>query len=235
MPTLVWNGGFQGVVQKKLEESQTSKNTCVDIRGLLQKSTSVNAFLNNYMLSSENSDANLLLRLQEFKRNLENKVAQENRATTGIIRDESNDTVTVNEYLNTLESDTRYLRFVNECLKTYSDKNELNTQKEITEESKIRYESLQTPEERVSYYEGIFPLTRSISETSLFVMFGLALLFLFYAAAVFLRMSGINFDISFPAIVMGSSAGYSFLEGYGPLAVGFVLGIITAIFYYFMN
>lgn len=235
MPTLVWSSGSQTVIPVNVEQTQTSKNTCTDIRSLLQQSTSTDAFLNNYKLSSANSNQNILLRLQELKRGLEEKVVSDRRGTTEITSDQVDDSVKVETYLQNLESDVRYLRFVNDCLKTYSDRPELQAQKERTEESKIRFESLQTPEERVSYYEGIFPLTRPISETGLFVMFGLALLFLFYSAALFLRMSGIQFDITFPAMVMGSSYGFSFLEGYGPLIIGFVLGIITALFYYLMT
>jgi hypothetical protein len=235
MPTLVWNGGFQGVNPVNLEQSVTAKNTCTDIRPILQQSASVNAFLDRYKLSSDNSDSNILKRLQEFRASLEGKVASENRATTGITRDEENSTVTVKKYLDTLESDVRYLRFVNECLTTYSDKPELQSQKDKTEESKIRYESLQTPEERVSYYEGWFPLFRTISETGLFVLFGLSLLFLFYSAALFLRMGGITLDITLPSTVYGNSYGVSMLEGYGPIVVGFVLGLITATYYYFIR
>ena len=235
MPTLVWNTDSQSVNPVNLEQTQTSKNTCTDIRSLLQKSTSVPRFLHNFKLSDPNSNENILLRLQDFKSALEGKVVLERRGITEITGDQIDDTVQVKTYLQNLENDVRYIRFVNDCLKTYSDRPELQAQKERTEESKIRFESLQTPEERVSYYEGLFPLSRPISETGLFVMFGLALLFLFYSSALFLRMSGINFDISFPAFVMGSSSGLGFLEGYGPLVVGFVLGIITALFYYLMT
>lgn len=226
-PTLTWSSGSATVIPVVLEQTVTAKNTCVDIQTVAKQATSTSSFLNRYKLSSDSSDTNMLKRLQEFRANLE-RVPAEQRANLQITTD-----VGVKSYLDTVQSNITYLRFVDECLKSANNYDGLQKQKEKTEESKIRYESLKTPEERVSYYEGWFPLFRPISETGLFVLFGIALLALFYSAALFLRLGGISLDITLPGVVAGDSYGFSFLEGYGPIVIGFILGVITATYYYF--
>ena len=235
MPTIVWNGGFAGVEPVTLEANILQKNTCSAIQQQANQSINADSFLKIYkLLPNDNSNLNLLKRLQEFRQTIESKVKSENRSITNIVEDQQNNTATnVKEYLNDLESNVRYMRFVNDCMMINPDKKGLDEQKEKTEESRLRYESLKTPEERVSYYEGWFPLLRPISETGLFVLFGLSLLFLFYSAALFLRMAGIQFDITLPGIVLGQTYGVSALQGNGPFIIGFLLGAITAIIYYF--
>jgi hypothetical protein len=226
-PTLTWSSGSAKVIPVVLEQSVTAKNTCSNVQALSKQSASASSFLTNYKLSSDSSDSNMLKRLQEFRASLE-KVPAEQRANMQITTE-----VGVKDYLNTVQSNVTYLRFVDECLKSSNNYDGLQEQRDKTEESKLRYESLKTPEERVSYYEGWFPLFRPISETGLFALFGIALLALFYSAALFLRMGGISLDITLPGVVAGDSYGFSFLEGYGPIVVGFVLGLIAATFYYF--
>jgi hypothetical protein len=235
MPTLIWNGGFAGVEPVTLEENILQKNTCSTIQQQANQSVNVDSFLKTYkLLPSDNSNSNLLKRLQEFRQTIESKVKSENRSTTNILEDQKNNTTTnVKEYLNELDLNVRYLRFVNDCMTINPGKKDLDEQKEKTEESRLRYESLKTPEERVSYYEGWFPLLRPISETGLFVLFGLSLLFLFYSAALFLRMAGIQLDITLPGIVLGQTYGVSALQGKGPFIIGFFLGVLSAIVYYF--
>lgn len=67
-------------------------------------------------------------------------------------------------------------------------------QKKITETAKLRLESIQSPEEKVSYYEGWFPLNRPLNDVSLFVLFSLSILFLLISVSVFLRMGGVEFN-----------------------------------------
>lgn len=235
MPTIVWNGGWAGVQPVTMEENVLQQNTCSAIQQKANQSVNANAFLKNYKLSpADNSDSNLLKRLQEFRQEIETKVKPENRSTTNITEDQTNNTAkNVKGYLNEVESNIRYLRLVNDCMAINPNVKGLEAQKEKTEESRIRYETLQTPEERVSYYEGWFPLLRPISETGLFVLFGISLLFLFYSAALFLRMAGIQLDIQFPSLVFGQTYGVPGLTGQGPLVLGFVLGAISATVYYF--
>ena len=227
--TVTWNtvpGSANTIIPVTLDPTIIAKNTCTQVDTLVKGTASVNSFLHNYKLSSTDSSQNILKRLQELRSKLE-ETKLEQRANTNI------EEQGLTKYLDTLDSNVRYLRFVDECLKSSSQQDKLNEQKDKTEESKIRFESLQSPEERVSYYEGWFPLFRPISESGLFVLFGFALLFLFYSSALFLRMSGITLDITLPTSVVGDTYGISFLEGYGPIVVGFGLGLLTATFYYF--
>ena len=84
-------------------------------------------------------------------------------------------------------------------------------QKKKTETATLRLESIQSPEEKVSSYEGWFPLNRPLTDTSLFVLFSLSILFLLLSVSVFLRMGGVEFNF----LVEPTGGGAAFLAQFG--------------------
>ena len=68
------------------------------------------------------------------------------------------------------------------------------SEKDNTETSKLRLESIQSPEEKVGYYESWFPLNRPLNDISLFVLFGFSIFFLLLSVTMFLRMGGVEFN-----------------------------------------
>jgi hypothetical protein len=111
---------------------------------------------------------------------------------------------------------------------------ELEAQKAKTEESRLRLESIKSPEEKVSYYEGWFPLFRPMTETMIFTLFGTGLLLLLVGLAVFLKMGGISLEFQVVGVGgAGTGAGFDptlfFMNNKGILIGGVALGIGAAI------
>jgi hypothetical protein len=140
----------------------------------------------------------------------------------------------VNTFLTNVENTSLpVLRLVKSCLEEDGqlDKAEYNSAKAAKEESKLRLDSILTPERHLSYYDGWFPIIRPMHETSLFVLFGLALFMLIVSILVFLRMGGVHIQINIPQFSVpypelgasSSSTPYVF----GGLAVGFLATYIA--------
>ena len=111
----------------------------------------------------------------------------------------------INTFLSALNTThLPILRLVDNCLKEDQqiDMTEYNSAKAIKEESKSRLESILTPEQHTSYYEGWFPIVRPMTEFSLFTLFGTALFLLLVSIMVFLSMSGVVVQIQIPDLLL---------------------------------
>lgn len=105
----------------------------------------------------------------------------------------------INEYLTSLEkTQIPVQKLVAACLseKVAPDTTKLDVSKRDYETSKARYESV--TEQTTSYYEGWFPLYRPVKEQSLFILFGISILFLLVACLLFLSQSDIYLKIELP-------------------------------------
>jgi hypothetical protein len=67
--------------------------------------------------------------------------------------------------------------------------------------SKDRYDHLHSSEEKVSYYEGTFPIYRPVKENTLFILFAAALFFILLALFIFLRTQGVEVNVILPSTV----------------------------------
>lgn len=206
--------------------------TCPTIASLAQTSPT---FYSDYKITATNPTAandtytNISQFLTSFPQTLEGTVTVTNPPSTT----NDNDQI-VGVYLPYLEN--TYLptvRYVRQCLEESSTPNydSLLLQKGITAESKDRLDSIKTPEQRVSYYEGWFPLIRPISEAGLFALFGVGLLFMILALGVFLRLGGIEFHITLPTVFVNT--GYGGESGYMKYVyIGAVVGSIIGVVLY---
>lgn len=140
----------------------------------------------------------------------------------------------INTFLSALKTtQLPTLRLVDNCLKEDQqiDMTEYNSAKAIEQESKSRLESILTPEQHTSYYEGWFPIVRPMTEFSLFLLFGGALFLLLVSITIFLSMSGVVVQIQIPELMLPEML--SFLNYYIPpgssyyLYAGLFFGIIA--------
>lgn len=162
-----------------------------------------NTFLNRYKLSSQTT-SNLITNLQNFKSDLDSENVDKNQVVSFDPNTETNDDI--DYYLNLVNNSLLpNLRLVNNCLKENNSYNleAIEKQKELTDESRLRLETVKDPETKVSYYEGWFPLFRPMSEPALFGIFTTAVFLLILSIGVFLRMSGIQFSITLPSVFVG--------------------------------
>lgn len=207
--------------------------TCPTIATLAQSSPT---FLSDYKISSsatptaaEDTWTNLNQFITSFPQTLEGTIPITNPPSPS----NPNDQI-VSFYLPYLQNTyLPVLRYVRQCLEESRAPNydSLLEQKSVTEESKDRLESIKTPEQRVSYYEGWFPLIRPISEGALFALFGVGLLFMILAIGVFLKMGGIEFQITIPTFFISSEYGSE--SGYMKyIYIGATLGIAAGILIY---
>jgi hypothetical protein len=191
----------------------TTDNTCDAILASAKRNqNSLNTFLSTYKLQDDNN-TNLIENLTTFKTALENASSTQT-FPEGDIKNYITQTVT---------GSIQKIRLASNCLyeeTVMRNTDELDKQKEITEESKLRYESILHPEQKVSYYEGWFPLFRPMKESAIFVLFAIGLLFLLFSITVFLRMSGFDLKVEMPTIMLNTGGGES---NYRPFVIGGVL------------
>jgi hypothetical protein len=113
------------------------------------------------------------------------------------------------------------------------DQAAVETQKEATEESKSRLASIQNPERSVSYYEGWFPIFRPMQEGSLLALFGVAMAALVFSLGLFLKMSDIEFSVSFGSSASSFFASLPELSSFLPYSgAGLLVGVIGATLIY---
>ena len=139
-------------------------------------------------------------------------------------------------YLNDLEvRQVPVLELVQNCLQeryTY-DESALQAQKEATEEAKTRLTQIKNPERATSYYEGWFPIFRPMQETTLFALFGVAMAALVFSIYLFLRMSDVEFNVSFGGPGSDFLASLPSIGEFGPyVAGGLVVGVAGAALIY---
>ena len=143
---------------------------------------------------------------------------------------------TVNKYLYDLETvDIPLLQLAKTCVTEASPGSDVATsnaqleaQEQLTQESKSRLAAITAPETHTSYYESWFP--RPMKQEALFGLFGTALFLLLASAALFLGMSGVEFQILAPNWVF-PGIDFSILTSRTPillagLGVGLILGVV---------
>ena len=144
---------------------------------------------------------------------------------------------TVNKYLYDLETvDIPLLQLAKTCVTEEASPGsdvatsnaQLEAQEQLTQESKSRLAAITAPETHTSYYESWFP--RPMKQEALFGLFGTALFLLLASAALFLGMSGVEFQILAPNWVF-PGIDFSILTSRTPillagLGVGLILGVV---------
>lgn len=198
--------------------------TCGSINSLTQT-----AIESSYKLQTNTVSGGFLKNLSDFKAALE--PADQNQAIDSLTN--AND---INTYLNDLETrQLPVLELVQNCLaERYTvDQGAVEVQKEATEESKSRLASIQNPERSVSYYEGWFPIFRPMQEGSLLALFGVAMAALVFSLGIFLKMSDIEFSVSFGSSSSSFFASLPELSSFIPYsAAGLLVGVIGATLIY---
>jgi hypothetical protein len=189
---------------------------CSAIQSIVKSNPTANAYLDSIQLNTT------ITNLESFRDQI---IAS--RADIYRTIPDSTEKTSIRTFYNRLNDGiVPQYRLINTCLGEAVEANVKvwKEQKEGTEESRDRYESLLHPERNVSYYEGWFPLFRPMTETALFVLFSIGAFLVLVSLALFLRMSGIQFQIQLP---FGGDGGFD-LEGYKPYiytSVGFGIGI----------
>ena len=126
------------------------------------------------------------------------------------------------------------IRLANTCLKEslQADTSALKAANDKLDEAQSRLASITNPEEKVSYYEGWFPMVRPMTESALLGLFGAAIFMLLMSILVFLRLQGVEINIIIPEMVLPyftlpPNASYYI---YGGLATG-IIGSIGYAYY----
>ena len=185
--------------------STPAKTTCADIVSQA-KTLDINTFLGNYAIKDKEgaTDVSLNDQLKTFLRALSPAdTKQPITDKTGYLE--------INRFLAGLESThIPVIRLVDNCLKEslQIDMTDYNAAKALKEESKSRLDSIRTPEQHISYYEGWFPIIRPMTETSLFILFGAALFLLLASITVFLTMTGVSVQIQIPELLLPQILSY---------------------------
>lgn len=189
-------------------------NTCTTILNTSRRSGTKSSFLTTYKLDEMKSN------LQDLKTKLSapNVDQLQNIESKAGYSD-------INSYITTIEtSQLPIQRLVSQCMKEEMEV-DVESKKSQVEESKSRYESIKTPERRVSYYEGWFPLFRPMSESAIFGIFGAGLTLLLLSILIFLRMQGIQLRIDMPELFL---AGYDLSAYTGYIYGAASLGVALA-------
>jgi|LauGreDrversion4_2_1035121.scaffolds.fasta_scaffold54787_3 hypothetical protein len=191
--------------------------TCEEILRDAKTKTTTN-FLATYKLPA------LQTNLQTFRDSL--KEINPNSATT------SSDYSDIEKYLQSVEgTQLPVLKLVSSCLSEADspDTHELKELENKYEESKARYEGITSERDRVSYYEGWFPIFRPMKELSIFILFGISMLIMVISILLILHVSGINIQITLPTAFLSFWANYlgTMTVIYSPYLIGGgVVGII---------
>ena len=141
----------------------------------------------------------------------------------------------IEKYLQSVEgTQLPVLKLVSSCLSESDspDTHELKYLEKKFEESKARYEGITTDRDRVSYYEGWFPIFRPMKELSIFILFGISMFIMVISILLILHLSGINIQITLPMAFLSFWANYlaSMTQVYFPYLVGGgVVGIIFTV------
>lgn len=135
-----------------------------------------------------------------------------------------------------LKRQIRQLAFVANCVTEQGDVTDaLYSAKESLSLSKDRYDQMHSPETHVSYYEGTFPIYRPVSQSTLFVLFGVGLFLMLLSLLCFMRTQGIELQLVMPQSTLPGIS-YSMFAGQGTYIgiaslVGIVLGYFLHVYY----
>jgi hypothetical protein len=166
--------------------------TCTKIKDILRQSGSLESFLRQYNLK----DQALYNNIFTFNKNLSNSSIDQRQAVSDI-----SGYTEIKTYLEKVKTNQLpVLRLVNDCLAESTTVNPASLVKAESdyEASKARYESVTSDIERVSYYEGWFPLFHPMKERSLFIMFGLSIILLIISVLFFLQVGGVHIKFILP-------------------------------------
>jgi len=196
--------------------------TCSSIIALANSSGTPQVFLNSYNLPE--IIANLTQFITALTTNNINQSQAVNPTSANIIKEYLHQLTTVNiPVLSLVEACTKEAQLPADAIS-------YNNAKEVLSTSKERVELIKTPEQRVSYYEGWFPLFRPMNRSALFGIFGTGLFLLLISILLFLRLHGIELLLKFPELSVG---GFSIPMSYKFWGVaGIILGILVGYFGY---
>jgi len=132
---------------------------------------------------------------------------------------------TVTDYISNVQTnDIPTIKFMINCIKESKATPDLQGYEDAKHQvaaSKQRLEQLLHPEDHVSYYEGWFPTTRPLRESSLFILFGLGLFILLLAIILLIRRQGVQVNVATsPAYDSAVNSVYETVKGYGFLTIG---------------
>lgn len=202
------------IINTDLLNVENQPSDCMRIQSIFKSHPTPDSFLQQFKIK------NTITNLQTFRDQLISS-----RADTLRNLPSGQNTEFVRTYLNKLNNSVLpYYELMNTCVKEgiESDLDKWNEQKELTSESKERYEAIAHPELQVSYYEGWFPLVRPMKETSLFILFSIGAFLILFSLVFFLRMSGVEFNIQIPF------SGDSFSSYNKYIGYSIFLGILVA-------
>ena len=145
-------------------------------------------------------------------------------------------TTATTTYITNLNSQVQKFAYVANCIAEQNDATDsLYSNTKQLEVSKDRYEQLKSPETRVSYYEGTFPIYRPIGQSTLFILFGVGLFLMLLSILFFLRTQGVEIQLIMPqtTILSGISTIFVGQTTYIGIAAtfGIVLGYLLHIYY----
>ena len=201
--------------------------TCKDILSHARVAGSRANFLKTYNLQGT-QNTNLKVNLELLKVPMENIADQPVASSPGY--------TAIETYLSSVQNtQIPVLQLVNACLSeaTSPDTQELKVLEKEHDEAKARYEGITSDVERVSYYEGWFPMFRPMKEVSLFVLFGVSMFIMLVSILLLLHVSGIRVHISFPLqffIDMYSYFGNTMTYFSSYLIGGLIVGFICVVF-----
>ena len=139
----------------------------------------------------------------------------------------------VQTYLTSLENTyLPVIRLANTCLQESLevDQSALKAAQARLDESQSRLSAITNPEEKVSYYEGWFPMVRPMTEPALLGIFGAAIFMLLMSILVFLRLQGVEINVIIPQITLFTLPPNASYYMYGGLATG-IIGSIVYVYY----
>jgi hypothetical protein len=210
--------------------STAAKTSCVDIVAQA-KQINITEFLNNYAINDKASASSADLSIKDRLTTFRTALSSSDTSQPIVDKPGFSD---IDLFLANLKSThLPVLRLVDNCLKEDQqiDMTEYNSAKATNEESKSRLESILTPEQHISYYEGWFPIVRPMTEMALFLLFGTGLFLLLVSITVFLSMSGVAVQIQIPELLLPQM--FAFLSYYFPpgssyyLYAGLFFGLIA--------
>jgi len=136
-------------------------------------------------------------------------------------------------YMSNLQGQIQALAFVANCVTEQTDPTDAlySAQKKL-ELSKDRYDELHSPETRVSYYEGTFPIYRPLGQTTLFVLFGTGLFLMLLSLLCFMKTQGIELQLIIPPslVLPGTSISSLFAGQLSYIGIACLAGIVLGYF-----
>jgi len=200
--------------------------TCTSILSLARSAGSRAKFLETYKLQGR-QNTNIKVNLELLRAPMESIDPKQDVSNAPGYGE-------IDAYLTKLQSThIPVLQLVSSCLSEANTPDEqlLQEAERNYEDAKARYDGITTDVQKVSYYEGWFPIFRPMKESSLFIIFGISIFTITLSILFLLRVSGVVIDITIPTIMivnMYQTLGHSLTYYKGYLISGAVVGCIFA-------